>query len=389
MKSKYITIINAREHNLKGINLKIPRNSITVITGISGSGKSSLAFDTIYAEGNRRYVESLSSYAKQFIDILKKPDLESIEGLSPSIAINQKNVSQSPRSTVGTSTDIYDYLRLLYSKIGTPFCYSCGKEIVSKNVESIIEEYSKLETGKKLYILSPIIRGKKGEHSSVFTKLRSEGFTSVIVDGKTLELDNDILLEKNKIHDIDLIVDKIITDDKIKNRISNSINLALRLSNGLVKLIFDKNEAICISPKNYCHDCGISYQDIEPRMFSFNSPYGACPNCNGLGEVEFNDKKIICQVCDGSRLKKEALSIKINKMSIYDLASMDMYALKESLINLKTSGNQKIIADKIIKEILERIDFIINVGLGYIGLNRIMSSLSGGEAQRIRLATQL
>jgi excinuclease ABC subunit A len=207
MKSKYITIVNAREHNLKGIDLKIPRNTITVITGISGSGKSSLAFDTIYAECNSRYVESLSSYAKQFIDILKKPEVESIEGLSPSIAINQKNVSQSPRSTVGTSTDIYDYLRLLYSKIGIPYCYSCGQEIISKTVDSIIEEYSSLGDGKKLYILSPIVRGKKGEHSALITKLRNEGFSSVIVDDKTIDLDEEIDIEKNKVHNIDLIVD--------------------------------------------------------------------------------------------------------------------------------------------------------------------------------------
>ena len=389
MKSKYITIVNAREHNLKGIDLKIPRNSITVITGISGSGKSSLAFDTIYAEGNRRYVESLSSYAKQFIDVLKKPEVESIEGLSPSIAINQKNVSKSPRSTVGTSTDIYDYLRLLYSKIGTPYCYSCGKVIISKSVDSLIEDYSKIEVGKKLYILSPIIRGKKGEHRAVFTKLRNEGFSSVIVDDKTIDLDDNINLEKNKIHSIDVVVDKIITDDKTRTRLSNSINLAIRLSEGFIKIILDKNPAITISQKHYCVDCGISYQDIEPRTFSFNSPYGACSDCDGIGEKEVDGEKVICDTCKGSRLRKEALSIKINNLSIYDISSMDMYRLKKSLLNIDLSGNEKMIADKIIKEIIERVDFIINVGLGYISLNRTMSSLSGGEAQRIRLATQL
>jgi excinuclease ABC subunit A len=389
MKAKEITINNAREHNLKNINLKIPRQSLTVVTGISGSGKSSLAFDTIYAEGNRRYVESLSVYARQFIDMLKKPEVENIEGLSPSVAINQRTISHNPRSTVGTMTDVYDYLRLLYAKIGTPYCYNCGKPIKARRSEQIVEEYLSVPEGKKLIVLSPIVRGKKGEYSAMLQKLKSEGFSKIIIDGKTHDLDDDIRLDKNKLHKIDLVVDKLMTGRKNLSRLNDSIALAMKLSGGLVKMDLEGSHPIMISDRYSCMDCGISYSDIEPRTFSFNSPYGACPNCEGLGKVGEEDNWSTCPECKGTRLKKESLSIKINERSIYELSSMSMETLREYLFGLSTHGNQKIIADKIIKEIVERLGFMIDVGLGYLDLNRTGYSLSGGEAQRVRLATQL
>jgi len=389
MKAKEITINNAREHNLKNINLKIPRRSLTVITGISGSGKSSLAFDTIYAEGNRRYVESLSVYARQFIDMLKKPDVENIEGLSPAIAINQRTISHNPRSTVGTMTDIYDYLRLLFAKVGTPFCYECGKPIQARMAEQIVEEYSSLEEGKKLTILSPIVRGKKGEYSALLQKLRSDGFAKIMIDGKTHDLEEDIKLDKNKLHSVDLIIDRLITGKKGLSRLGDSVNLAMKLSGGLVTMVLEGHKPATISNKYSCIDCGISYSDIEPRTFSFNSPYGACKNCEGLGKVTHDEVESICPECKGARLKKESLSIKIDDRSIYELSSMSMESLRNYLIAVPFEGNQKIIANKITKEIIERLTFVTDVGLGYLDLNRVGFSLSGGEAQRIRLATQL
>ncbi|MCX6111845.1 MAG: ABC-ATPase UvrA, partial [Proteobacteria bacterium] len=389
MKAKEITINNAREHNLKNINLKIPRKSLTVITGISGSGKSSLAFDTIYAEGNRRYVESLSVYARQFIDMLKKPEVENIEGLSPAIAINQRTISHNPRSTVGTMTDIYDYLRLLFAKVGIPFCYDCGKPIQARTSEQIVQEYTVVPDGKKLIVLSPIVRGKKGEYSALLQKLKSEGFAKIIIDGKTHDLDENIKLDKNKLHSVDLIIDRLITGKKNSLRLGDSVNLAMKLSGGLVTMVLEGSKPVTISNKYSCIDCGISYSDIEPRTFSFNSPYGACTKCEGLGKIEHNETESICPECKGTRLRKESLSIKIDDKSIYELSSMSIEALREYLLNFSFTGNQKIIADKIIKEIIERLNFVIDVGLGYIDLNRIGYSLSGGEAQRVRLATQL
>ncbi|MEI6093063.1 MAG: excinuclease ABC subunit UvrA [bacterium] len=389
MKAKEITINNAREHNLKNINVSIPRKSLTVITGISGSGKSSLAFDTIYAEGNRRYVESLSVYARQFIDMLKKPEVENIEGLSPAIAINQRTISHNARSTVGTMTDIYDYLRLLFAKLGEPHCYKCGEPIQAMRPEQIVEEYSNIPDDKKITILSPIVRGKKGEYTDLILKLKTEGFSKVIIDGKTHDLDEEIRLDKNKLHSIDLIVDKLISGQKSTARLGESISLAMKLSGGLVSLAIENRKIVTISNKFSCIDCGISYSDVEPRTFSFNSPYGACKKCEGLGKIEKEEVESVCDECNGTRLKKESLAIKVNGKSIYDLASMSMERLREHLLILNFEGNKKIIADKIVKEIIERLNFVIDVGLGYLDLNRVGYSLSGGEAQRIRLATQL
>lgn len=391
MRTKEITITSASEHNLKNISLKIPRNKITVITGISGSGKSSLAFDTIYAEGNRRYVESMSSYVKQFIDVIKKPEVENIEGLSPSLAINQKTISHNPRSTVGTMTEIYDYLRLLYAKVGEPFCYNCGSKISPKTPDEITQEQCKLEEGTKLSILSPMIRGKKGEYSKLMQKLLSDGFTKVYIDGKLHELEDDVKINKNKVHTIELLIDKIIVNSSCHQRLSESISLAIKMSGGMVKIIKNDKDSYIISDKYSCIECGTSYSDIEPRLFSFNSPYGACPECGGMGVISKDDGLSFntCIDCAGTRLKKEALSVKIDGRSIYDLSSMGMSSLRDTLNNIVVPDNKKIISDRIIREIVERLDFINNVGLGYLTINRKSASLSGGEAQRVRLATQL
>ena len=390
MKAKAITINNAKEHNLQSISLSIPRQSLTVITGISGSGKSSLAFDTIYAEGNRRYVESLSVYARQFIDFIKKPDVENIEGLSPAIAINQRTITHNPRSTVGTMTEIYDYIRLLYAKLGIPYCYECGAPISPKNTEETVNEYAAKTEGTRLLIMSPVVRGKKGEYSKVIQKFKAEGYSKIYIDGKVHDLDEDIHIDKKKYHEIDLVIDRIVISKAVHHRLSEAITLAEKLSGGLVKIKEDNKEPVTVSNKYSCIKCGISYMDIEPRTFSFNSPYGACPKCDGLGYLYVDEEnKTLCADCGGARLKKETLNIKINGNSIYDLSNKSISDLKKELESFVFEGNKKIIADKIIKEITERLGFIMDVGIGYISLNRASGSLSGGEAQRVRLATQL
>jgi len=390
MKTKEIVINNAKEHNLKSINLSIPRQSLTVITGISGSGKSSLAFDTIYAEGNRRYVESLSVYARQFIDFIKKPEVENIEGLSPAVAINQRTITHNPRSTVGTMTEIYDYLRLLYAKLGTPYCYKCGAEISPKKTEETVNEYASRPDGTKLIIMSPIVRGKKGEYSKLIEKFKAEGYSKIYIDGKVHDLDENISIDKKKHHEIDLVIDRIIINKAVHHRLAEAITLAERLSGDLVKIKEDNKDVVTISNKYSCINCGISYMDIEPRTFSFNSPYGACPNCDGIGYIQIDDEhSTVCKECNGARLKKESLNIKVNGHSIYDLSIKSITELKKELESLTFEGNRKIIAEKIIKEITERLGFIMDVGIGYVSLNRSSSSLSGGEAQRVRLASQL
>jgi excinuclease ABC subunit A len=390
MKAKEIIINNAKEHNLKSISLSIPRQSLTVITGISGSGKSSLAFDTIYAEGNRRYVESLSVYARQFIDFIKKPDVENIEGLSPAVAINQRTITHNPRSIVGTMTEIYDYMRLLYAKLGTPYCYQCGSKISPKKTEETVSEYASRPEGTKLIIMSPVVRGKKGEYNKLIQKFRAEGYSKIHIDGKVHDLDEDIPIDKKKHHEIDLVIDRVIINKAVHHRLSEAIALAEKLSGGMVKIKEDTKDAITISDRYSCINCGISYMDIEPRTFSFNSPYGACPTCEGIGHIYIDEEKTsICKDCNGARLRKESLNIKINGNSIYDLSRKSISSLKQELEAFSFEGNKKIIADKIIREITERLGFIMDVGIGYISLNRPSSSLSGGEAQRVRLATQL
>ena len=284
-----ITIRGAREHNLKGIDLDIPRHRLTVITGVSGSGKSTLAFDTIYAEGQRRYVESLSAYARQFLELMEKPDVDSIEGLSPAISIEQKTTSKNPRSTVGTVTEIYDYLRLLFARVGKAHCYICGKEITSQTVEQIVDHILALTEKSRLLLLAPLVRGRKGEYRRELKKLQADGFVRVLVDGEMRELAEDIQLDKNKKHTIEVVVDRLIVKEGIASRLADSLETALKLADGIVKVDIEKGESLIFSEKHACPDCGISYPEVTPRMFSFNNPFGACVDCSGLGTRRFFD----------------------------------------------------------------------------------------------------
>ncbi len=283
MPSDYLIIRGAREHNLKNIDVAIPRNSLVVITGLSGSGKSSLAFDTIYAEGQRRYVESLSAYARQFLELMEKPDVDFIEGLSPAISIEQKAGSRNPRSTVGTLTEIYDYLRLLYARIGIPYCFKCGKRIEKQTVQQIVDLLKALPVDTRLMILAPLVRGRKGEYREVFREIRREGFVRVRVDGKIYEVDHNIELDRNKKHNIEVIVDRLSINADISERLTEAVELALKVGSGLMIVVINGEAEQVFSEHLACPDCGVSYQEVSPRLFSFNSPYGACPVCDGLG----------------------------------------------------------------------------------------------------------
>ncbi len=488
MENRFIKSVGAKEHNLKDINLNIPRGKLVVVTGLSGSGKSSLAFDTIYAEGQRRYVESLSAYARQFLEQLEKPNVEYIQGLSPAISIEQRKAGGSPRSTVGTATEIYDYMRLLFSRIGTPFCYKCGHKITQQTHDEIIDrilEYPKLTD---IMILAPIVRGRQGEYYKLFTELKKQGFIRVRLDGKVVSLEGKIKLDKNKKHNIEVLIDRVTIDKDVRERLSDSIETALNVGKGLVLVSRSGQKEILFSELYSCSKCGISYEEIEPRIFSFNSPYGACSLCSGLGtkmeidpelvipdktkslreavkpwrvggkrivlhyrrllrklgseygfdiDTPFNKipKKVrniilygskrsegiyfegivpnllrrlrdtdsefmrqeinkytnesLCPLCKGKRLKEESLSIKIDKMSISDACGLSIKDVKAFFDNLKLTPMQKKIAHQILKEIKERLSFMTNVGLDYLTLDRKSSTLSGGEAQRIRLATQI
>ncbi|MCB0326341.1 MAG: excinuclease ABC subunit UvrA [Bdellovibrionales bacterium] len=503
MESKYIHIKGARQHNLKGVDVKIPRDQLVVITGLSGSGKSSLAFDTIYAEGQRRYVESLSAYARQFLDRMEKPEVDSIEGLSPAISIDQRRSSKNPRSTVGTVTEIYDYLRLLFARTGKPFCYECGKAITSQSASQIVDQVLQLPEKTKIHILAPIARGKKGEFQKELLMLQKKGFTRVKIDGETFELSEKPKLEKNIKHNIDVFVDRLITKDGIRRRLADSIETALEAGEGLIKIeILGKDaKEILFSEHFACIDCGISYPEIEPRMFSFNNPQGACNECGGLGTKSYFDPALIvpnqslslrngaiapwktrwghfhmqtleslaehynfditrpwdklskkiqdivlhgsgdevisfvydmeessyttekpfegvipnltrrfketesetfreemeekyqgvveCPQCHGARLRKEALFIKVNKKSIADLSKLTIQEGFRFFQDLELSKKDQAIAEKILNEIKSRLAFLMNVGLDYLNLDRMAGTLSGGEAQRIRLATQI
>ena len=497
-----IVIKGARKHNLKNIDLEIPRDKLVVLTGLSGSGKSSLAFDTIYAEGQRRYVESLSSYARMFLGQMKKPEVDSIDGLSPAISIDQKTTSKNPRSTVGTVTEIYDYLRLLYARIGIPHCPVCGREISQQTVDQICDSVLSMPEGTKIMVLAPVIRGKKGEHKAVFDSARKSGFARVRADGILYDLTEEIVLEKNKKHSIEVIVDRLVIKDSIRSRLSDSIETASKLSDGLVMISVIDGEEYLYSQNYACPDHGVSITDLSPRMFSFNNPFGACPKCTGLGvflrvdpqliipdpqktiaqggikasgwaldgnsialmyleglaekydfsfhkpikdlpkeavnailygtngeklhlirnsvykngefykefegiipnlerrfketssawirdEIQSYMTEIPCDECHGKRLSKASLGVTVGGMNIADLCDMSVVKILEFIDELTLTDRERMIVGEVLREIVSRLNFLKSVGLGYLTLSRSAATLSGGEAQRIRLATQI
>jgi excinuclease ABC subunit A len=389
-----IIIKGARMHNLKNISLELPKNKIIVFTGVSGSGKSSLAFDTIFAEGQRRYIESLSPYARQFLGQMEKPDVDEIIGLSPAISIDQKALSYNPRSIVGTLTEIYDYLRVLYARLGELYCPNCLHKIEKLTIDEmidIIKERAILNNFKKVLILSPVILGRKGEYYQLLRQFIEEGFEKVRIDGEIVSLFENITLSKYKNHTIEIVIDEFELNDE--NRLFEAVELALSYSKGLVTVkLFDENNNLefILSSLRSCPHCGFSFPEIEPRLFSFNSPYGACQNCHGIGKIDFFSEEI-CPVCQGKRLKKEALSVKINNKNIWEVCSLTIDKCYEFFIDYesKLKEREKIIAKDVLKEIINRLSFLIDVGLDYLTLSREASTLSGGEAQRIRLASQI
>ncbi|GER94681.1 excinuclease ABC subunit A [hot springs metagenome] len=404
---EYIVIKGAREHNLKNIDATIPRDKITVITGPSGSGKSSLAMDTIYAEGQRRYVESLSAYARQFLEQMQKPEVDYIEGLSPAIAIDQKTVTRSPRSTVGTITEIYNYMRVLYTRIGIPYCYQCGSIITTQDLHNIIRAILSLPSGTRVQVLAPIVKGRKGEYKKELQQMRMDGFVRARIDGEMIDLTQDISLKKQQRHTIEIVIDRFIIKHSIERQIKQAIDTSLKYADTVVINLLDENRDILFSRTLACSKCGISYPEIEPMLFSFNSKYGACPRCNGIGFENLIEKghlffspqpSIIeeelthmtpCKECNGMRLRKEALSIKLHNVSIGEFAAMSVRDAEKFIHDLKFSEREMIISKRIIKEVKDRLSFLDKVGLGYLTLNRPSLTLSGGEAQRIRLATQI
>ena len=387
-----IIIKGAREHNLKNVSLELPRNKMIVFTGLSGSGKSSLAFDTIFAEGQRRYIESLSSYARQFLGGMKKPDVDEIEGLSPAISISQKGHSSNPRSTVATITEIYDYFRVLFARIGKPFCPHCGIQIEKMTSDEIFKRTEELlkEEGE-LIILAPMIRGRKGEYYQLIQDAYESGFSEIRVDNVLKSLREKILLKKEVKHDIEVVIDKIYfskIDDEFEFRLNEAIETAIDMSNGLCTVIFpNKNEKI-FSTEYSCPKCGFSFPEIEPRLFSFNSPYGYCPECSGLG-VENIFSTNPCPKCGGKRLSENALSVKINDKNIWEISEMTVEEALNFFLEIEVTETEKEIANVIFKEIINRLQFLIDVGLHYITLSRSSGTLSGGESQRIRLASQV
>ncbi|HSB79348.1 MAG TPA: excinuclease ABC subunit UvrA [Candidatus Methylomirabilis sp.] len=447
MSTDCIRIRGAREHNLKSIDLDIPRDQLVVITGVSGSGKSSLAFDTIYAEGQRRYVESLSAYARQFLEQMDKPDVDLIEGLSPAISIEQKTTSKNPRSTVATVTEIYDYLRVLFARIGRPYCYKCGKPITSQTVTQIVDQVLALPLGTKIQVLAPIVRGRKGEYRQIFVQMRKEGFVRVRVNGKLRDLDEPIDLDKNKKHTIEVVVDRLVVTESLGRRLADSLETALKLADGIVTVnLPDPEKDLTFSERMACIDCGVSYPEISPRIFSFNNPHGACPACDGLGtrvdspppgfdpelrhmgeeflgaslgylhrryketqsskvreEIESYVERLAsvrpCPECGGARLRKESLAIRVGGLNIAEVTQKSVKDATAFFANLGTPGanggelalteKEREIARRVLKEIRERLGFLINVGLEYLTLDRTAATLAGGEGQRIRLATQI
>jgi excinuclease ABC subunit A len=396
MADRKIIIKGAKVHNLKALDVEIPRDRLVVLTGLSGSGKSSLAFDTIYAEGQRRYVESLSAYARQFLEQMEKPDVESIEGLSPAIAIEQKTTSHNPRSTVGTVTELYDYFRLLFARIGRLHCHKCGRPITAQTIQQMVDRLLELPQGTKLQLLAPIVRGRKGEYKKELAALRASGFVRARVDGKLHDLSEEIALDKHKLHTIEIVVDRLIIKPGAMERLADSLETVTRLSDGQVVVVADSggskvNEWL-LSTQRACVECGISYPEIAPRNFSFNSPHGACPNCQGIGAVggdEEGQGAALCPACGGGRLKPESLGVKIAGRSIADINRLSLREAAEFFGTLKLTEREAFIGHRVLKEIRDRLGFLLEVGVDYLTLDRSAATLAGGEAQRIRLATQI
>lgn len=391
-----IRVKGAAQHNLKRIDVSLPRNKLIVVTGPSGSGKSSLAFETLFAEGQRRYIECLSTYARQYIEQMEKPEVESIEGISPSISIDQKTISSNPRSTVGTVTEIYDFLRLLFARVGIPHCPQCGREVSSQTPEQIIKRILEYFSTQKVKVLSPLVRGRKGEYHHLFERLRKKGFLQLRVDGQLRSLEESFNLEKTKKHNIEVLVDDVIISSVSELRLKEAVERALEIAGGDLLLLREDGKEAYYSLKLLCPYCEISLSELEPRNFSFNSPYGACPQCHGLGfqttynewgELELTDED--CSLCRGSRLRKESLAVKVGENNIYAICSFPVIRLIDELSSLQWSEGQQLIASKVLKEILSRLRIMVELGIPYLHLNRTTASLSGGEAQRIRLAAQV
>lgn len=393
---KEIRVKKAAQHNLKKIDINLPRNKLIVITGPSGSGKSSLAFDTLFAEGQRRYIECLSTYARQYIEQMEKPEVESIEGISPSISIDQRTISSNPRSTVGTVTETYDLLRLLFAKVGIPHCPNCGREVSSQTSQQILRRIQESSTGEKVKILSPVIKGRRGEYQRLLEKFRKRGFLRVRIDGNMRSLEEEIHLERTKKHNIEILVDELVVSDGSQDRLKDAVDSSLEMSDGDLLVIKGEGREMYYSLHLLCPFCEISLPELEPRSFSFNSPYGACRHCHGLGfktaldewgDVRLTDE--ICLHCEGSRLRKESLAVRVNDQNIFSLSSQPVMQLFENLSHWKFPHSQEIIASRIQKELLSRLRVMEELGMSYLHLARTTSSLSGGEARRIRLAAQI
>ena len=391
-----IRVKKAAQHNLKRIDVNLPRNKLIVITGPSGSGKSSLAFDTLFAEGQRRYIECLSAYARQYIDQMEKPDVESIEGLSPSISIDQRTISSNPRSTVGTVTETYDFLRLLFARVGIPHCYQCGRRVSAQTQKQIIQRVGSSFSGQKVKILSSVVKGRKGEYHRLFERLRKKGFLRSRVDGQFVALEDEIFLERTKKHNIEVLVDELIIAPESMNRLKNSVDTGLEMGQGDILVIGDDRREVYYSLNLLCPYCEISLPELEPRSFSFNSPYGACPSCHGLGfrtieddwgEIELTSE--VCAVCGGSRLRKESLSILVGNQNIHEMSSLPVNVLISTLESVEFSSVHEVVAARIMKEIQSRLHIMVELGMPYLQLTRTTASLSGGEARRIRLAAQI
>ncbi len=390
-----IRIRGAREHNLKNLGIVLPRDAITVITGPSGSGKSSLAIDTIYAEGQRRYVESLSAYSRQFLEQMQKPDVDFIEGLSPSIAITQKTVSRSPRSTLGTITEIHDYLRVLYTRLGQAFCYQCGSEITTQDPAAIVRSILSLPDSTRLQVLAPIVRDRKGNYRKELQEMRNEGFVRARIDGSLVDLTEDITLAPKKRHTIEIVIDRLIIRQGVDRQLSAAVETAFRHADTAVVNLVEENRDILFSRTTACLRCGISYPELTPRFFSFNSRLGACPSCDGLGYRDLDEEeplaapRVPCQACEGMRLRKEALSVRFHGLSIGEFSRLPLDDALLFLDRLQLQAREETVGRRVLKEVHDRLQFLVRVGLSYLSLDRPSFTLSGGESQRVRLAAQL